>query len=416
MKRWKQTLALLLCAVLCFTTLSASAFAAENWPEKTDPIAACFTSGSRDSATSTGKFPEYRSGRTTWTLSNGVLVISGTGWASNANDKLFDGNPYIETVIVKDGVTGVDSGMFKDLPNFKNYIVMNNSTDIRASVQDCPLMDNFIIGANLENNPMHSLKREAYDYIKVTAGGVTGVTGGGVSVVQPVAIANRVFISSAFSDFNTAVTDAKALIAGMKLPVSALALLPVELGGTFSGPFVSNWAQTIVTSAENRGLIPGGLGEDYTRQITRAQFAALAVRTYETLTGTALTVRDTSDFADCTSTSSMDVYKAYDLGIMNGYNRADRRWETYIGPHDPITREQAATMLARLAQVLGKPLSKAASTPFIDGVSDWAKDNVSRVYNTGIMTGTSATTFSASSNFTIEQSIIAMVRMADYVS
>ena len=306
--------------------------------------------------------------------------------------------------------------MFKDLPNFKNYIVMNNSTDIRASVQDCPLMDNFIIGANLENNPMHSLKREAYDYIKVTAGGVTGVTGGGVSVVQPVAIANRVFISSAFSDFNTAVTDAKALIAGMKLPVSALALLPVELGGTFSGPFVSNWAQTIVTSAENRGLIPGGLGEDYTRQITRAQFAALAVRTYETLTGTALTVRDTSDFADCTSTSSMDVYKAYDLGIMNGYNRADRRWETYIGPHDPITREQAATMLARLAQVLGKPLSKAASTPFIDGVSDWAKDNVSRVYNTGIMTGTSATTFSASSNFTIEQSIIAMVRMADYVS
>ena len=277
-------------------------------------------------------------------------------------------------------------------------------------------MDNFIIGANLENNPMHSLKREAYDYIKVTAGGVTGVTGGGVSVVQPVAIANRVFISSAFSDFNTPVTDAKALIAGMKLPVSALALLPVELGGTFSGPFVSNWAQTIVTSAENRGLIPGGLGEDYTRQITRAQFAALAVRTYETLTGTALTVRDTSDFADCTSTSSMDVYKAYDLGIMNGYNRADRRWETYIGPHDPITREQAATMLARLAQVLGKPLSKAASTPFIDGVSDWAKDNVSRVYNTGIMTGTSATTFSASSNFTIEQSIIAMVRMADYVS
>ena len=32
------------------------------------------------------------------------------------------------------------------------------------------------------------------------------------------------------------------------------------------------------------------------------------------------------------------------------------------------------------------------------------------------MTGTSATTFSASSNFTIEQSIIAMVRMADYGS
>lgn len=71
-------------------------------------------------------------------------------------------------------------------------------------------------------------------------------------------------------------------------------------------------------------------------------------------------------------------------------------------------------MLARLAEALGKPLNASTSTPFTDAVSDWARDSVAKVYNAGIMTGTSSTTFSAKSNYTIEQSIVTMVRMANY--
>ncbi|MGO5029705.1 S-layer homology domain-containing protein [Candidatus Agathobaculum pullicola] len=71
-------------------------------------------------------------------------------------------------------------------------------------------------------------------------------------------------------------------------------------------------------------------------------------------------------------------------------------------------------MLARLVEALGKPLTAAASAPFTDTVSDWAKDSVAQVYNAGIMTGTSATTFDAKANYTIEQSIVTMVRIADY--
>ena len=50
MKRCKRTLALLLCAVLCFTALPISAFAAEDWPDVDDSIYDFFTTGSPGSA------------------------------------------------------------------------------------------------------------------------------------------------------------------------------------------------------------------------------------------------------------------------------------------------------------------------------------------------------------------------------
>ena len=418
MKRCKRTLALLLCAVLCLTDLPVSAFAAEDWPELTDPIETCFTTGSKGSAESTGKFPLYKEGHTTWTLSNGVLIIDGDGYAMDADDNLFEGNTHVETVIVKDNVSMVASGMFVNMPNLKNVIVMSNQTVVNKIVRDCPNMNNFIIGANLKDDDMKNSDTSLAN-IKVTMGGLTGMTGGGASVASPVPIANKVIISSEYSNLTTATNDAKALIAKMNLPASALALLPAELTGgaavetpVTSEPAVSTWAQTYVDTAETSGFIPAEtLGNDYTESITRAEFAALAVQTYETISGSEVTYT-ASNFADCTNNEA--VSKAYALDILAGYNSADTTSDVRVGPDNLITREQAATMLARLSEKLGKPLP-AGSTPFTDTVSDWAQENVAQVYNAGIMTGTSDTTFSAKSNYTIEQSIATMVRMAEYV-
>lgn len=413
MKRCKRTLALLLCAVLCFTALPVSAFAAEDWPERTDPIEAYFTTGSKGSAESTGKFPVYSDGdRTTWTLSNGVLIIDGTGKAMDAYDGLFEGNPYVETVIVKDGVTQVHPSMFRNMPNLKNVIVMSNQTMVSKIVLDCPNMNNFIIGANLKDEPMRC-SPESIDRVKVISGGQTGLF-----VARPVPIANSIVISSDYGNVATLTNDAKALITEMNLPASALALLPAELGGTFSdSPIVSDWAQDFVASAKKNYLLTSSLGNDYTRNITRAQFADLAIQTYEQLTGDNIEGDYISgNFADCKINKYPGVVKAYALGILTGYNSSEYRIGIYIGPNDPITREQAAAMLARLAEALGKPLPAAGSTPFTDTVSDWAQENVAQVYAAGIMTGTSDTTFSAKSNYTIEQSIATMVRMAEYVN
>lgn len=419
MKRCKRTLALLLSAVLCLTALPVSAFAAEDWPEKTDPIEAFFTTGSFGSAESTGRFPAYSdTDRTTWSLSDGVLIIDGTGMAAS-REYLFKDNPYIETVIVKEGITQVGPSLFRDMPNLKNVIVMSNQTYVNEIVRDCPNMNNFIMGANLDNEPMRCYP-EDIDRVKVTLGGLTGMAGGSASVARPVPIANRIVISSDYGNVATLTNEAAALIAKMNLPASALALLPAELTGgaavetpVTSEPAVSTWAQEYIDTAETSGFIPAEtLGNDYTESITRAEFAALAVQTYETISGNEISYT-ASNFADCTGNEA--VSKAYALGILAGYNSAESTSDVRVGPDNLITREQAATMLARLSEKLGKPMTAADSLPFTDNIADWAYENVAKVYDAGVMAGTSATTFSGSANYTIEQSVVTMVRIAEFV-
>lgn len=276
---------------------------------------------------------------------------------------------------------------------------------------------------------------------------------------------------------------AKSYVSQMNLPDWALAYLPVEMGGTETARTVgdvfnfesatlksnwndgtdsvtetpvtepetpvvntdatsvtySNWAAEDIITAISMGYLDDDpdvfgyqpavtdlLGSDYTRAITRGQFAALAIRYYETLmgdiTGKNYTIPVNSDddvFAD--STGDENMAKAYTLGILGGYNSAPDRSGVYVGPNDLITREQAATMLTRLMECLiddfdsvgrtGWTVWYADSLPFTDSISDWAYDGVRAVYGVGAMTGTTGTTFSPKSNYTIEQSIVTIMRI-----
>lgn len=276
---------------------------------------------------------------------------------------------------------------------------------------------------------------------------------------------------------------AKSYVSQMNLPDWALAYLPVEMGGTETARTVgdvfnfesatlksnwndgtdsvtetpvtepetpvvntdatsvtySNWAAEDIITAISMGYLDDDpdvfgyqpavtdlLGSDYTRAITRGQFAALAIRYYETLmsdiTGEDYTIAVNSGddvFAD--STGDTNMAKAYNLGIVGGYNNADTRAGVYVGPNDLITREQAATMLTRLMECLindfdsvgrtGWTVWYADSLPFTDTISDWALDGVRAVYGVGAMTGTTSTTFSPKSNYTIEQSIVTIMRI-----
>ena len=277
--------------------------------------------------------------------------------------------------------------------------------------------------------------------------------------------------------------QAKQYVANMNLPDWALAYLPVEMGGTGTARTVddmfnfentslksnwnngtgtvtenpvtepetpvvdtdadevtySNWAAEDIINAISMGYLDDDpdvfgyqpavtdlLGSDYTKAITRRQFAALAVRYYETLmsdiTGEDYTIPVNSGddvFADCSGDTNMA--KAFNLGIVSGYNSADTRAGVYVGPNDNITREQAATMLTRLMEQLivafdengrtGWTVWYADDLPFVDTISDWAYDGVRAVYGVGAMTGTSSTTFSAKDNYTIEQSVVTIMRI-----
>ena len=276
---------------------------------------------------------------------------------------------------------------------------------------------------------------------------------------------------------------AKSYVANMNLPDWALAYLPVEMGGTETARTVddvfnfttaslksnwndgtgtvtetpvtepetpiidtnadevtySNWAAEDIINAISMGYLDDDpdvfgyqpavtdlLGSDYTKAITRGQFAALAIRYYETLMGDitgedyTIPVNSGDDvFADCSGDTNMA--KAFNLGILGGYNSADTRAGVYVGPNDNITREQAATMLTRLMEKLivafdsvgrtGWTVWYADNLPFTDEIADWAYDGVRAVYGVGAMTGTSGTTFSPKSNYTIEQSIVTIMRI-----
>ena len=277
---------------------------------------------------------------------------------------------------------------------------------------------------------------------------------------------------------------AKSYVANMDLPDWALAYLPVEMGGTGTARAIgdvfdfetatlksnwsdstgsttetpvtepenpvtetpaadkvtySDWAESDIMSAGSKGYldtVPQGnapavtdlLGSDYTRAITRGQFAALSVRFYEQFmanyypgSNSTIVVNHGDDvFAD--SVGNEAVAKAYNLGILSGYNSANSRSGVYVGPDDNITREQAATMLARLMAIIDEETGRDfysntnfdTTLPFVDSIADWAMNGVKTVYYWGVMNGTSGTTFSGQSNYTIEQSIVTLMRIDDW--
>ena len=167
----------------------------------------------------------------------------------------------------------------------------------------------------------------------------------------------------------------------------------------------SSWAQAEVERAVEAGIVPENLRGAYTQAATRAEFCALAVGLYETVTGEEITER-----AEFTDTTDVNVQKMAGLGIVNGMGEG--RFE----PDSPLTREQAAALLSRLADSIGKPL--AASAPsFADNgsISGWAKDAVGQMQASGVMGGVGSNTFDPSGTYTREQSMITMLRMYEIV-
>lgn len=267
---------------------------------------------------------------------------------------------------------------------------------------------------------------------------------------------------AAFDNYYTRVemiSKVNAIIEAANLTDEALSLLPDELGGT-AGVYdtlanftVSTWAKNSVRDAFALGIMPDeasgtkhdNLGTDYTISITRGQFAELAVKLYETITNTTLPhyeaetinveygewtenglvtgVREEtrytyySKFADSNNGNHLHAIamgKMYGLGVITGYNSAESVYDVNLGPDDPITREQAATLLARLAEKLGVSMS-VVDTPFTGSPSAWAAEGVAKMYSIGVMSGTSSTTFSPKASYTTEQSVVTMLRLYEIV-
>ena len=189
---------------------------------------------------------------------------------------------------------------------------------------------------------------------------------------------------------------------------------PPELHGF---DIASEWASESIMRAHSLGLIPQSLFAfptftDYTLPITRTEFSALAVAFFETVTGKEIT--GSMSFND---TNDINVQKMGYLGVVSGVGNGN------FDPYNVITREQAAVMLANLAEAVGHPLPlwlRGLHPSFLiadyDDISSWAVQSVVQIYQAGIMSGAGDRRFVPQSPYTREQSIITILRLFDMVN
>jgi uncharacterized protein YkwD len=151
--------------------------------------------------------------------------------------------------------------------------------------------------------------------------------------------------------------------------------------------------------------------EDYTRPTTRADFCMLAVLVYESIIQEEIIEHMT--FED---TDDINAQKMGGLGVVTGVGK------NMFAPDKRITREQAAVMVARMMYSLGIVIeeeigeeTEREAFEFADSdyISSWAVEAIGQVRAAGIMTGNCDGFFMPREHFTIEQSIITLLRLYD---
>lgn len=164
----------------------------------------------------------------------------------------------------------------------------------------------------------------------------------------------------------------------------------------FSFARVSEWAKDEITEANALGLIPDVIqGKDLSKKINRAEFAAVAVQLYQTLTGAELTTDGARNFEDISSNAAKEeILKASAVDIVAGIS------DTLYEPDTDINREQLAAMLCRTIKKYKFEdwtletdseyyLDSEGVKKFADDdlISDYAKPSVYYMVKMGIING-----------------------------
>lgn len=167
---------------------------------------------------------------------------------------------------------------------------------------------------------------------------------------------------------------------------------------------VADWAREQVDSAAVKGLMPDSLGDDFTVNITRAQFAALSVKLYEAMSGEEAPAPGGSPFSD---TDDPAVIQANALGIVDG------KGDGKFAPDDLVTRQEAALMLSRVYTRLGGGIPKVEATTFADNnkVASWAMDAVAFMSDNKIVNGKGDNKFDPLGSASIQEAMVIALRM-----
>lgn len=207
--------------------------------------------------------------------------------------------------------------------------------------------------------------------------------------------------------------DASAMVVSYRVRMMIYAPTTVYAASPWSnvatlGIVASSWATEDIAKALNYGIVPDSIKSDYTRPITREEFAELAVRFYEVYTGKSAVASPADTFSDCTNP---EVLKAFKLLIVSGVGG---------GKFDPKTltnREQIAAMLYRAIKAIEPTadLSTAGAPKFSDdnNVSSYFVESVKFMAKKGFILG-SAGKFDPKGTCTREMAVLIAVRVFEH--
>ncbi len=179
---------------------------------------------------------------------------------------------------------------------------------------------------------------------------------------------------------------------------------------------MDKWAVKEVTKAIKNNLVPKNLQNNYREKITRKDFAQLIVSLIEAkygkdiekvifdLNGKKLErIIEEEPFID---TKDKNVMAAKTLYIINGVGG------NKFAPNNSISRQDAAVLLQKTAEFLGKD-STNASLSFKDKskISKYAKQAVADMYSLKVMNGVGKNKFNPKGTYTREQAYITIYRL-----
>jgi len=146
----------------------------------------------------------------------------------------------------------------------------------------------------------------------------------------------------------------------------------------------SSWAVPELNKAAEYGLITDKIKDNMKKLITSEEFAEIAVELYERCTGKEAAYSDMNAFVD---TQNPEIFKAYDLKIVNGTNLQRR----LFSPDRFTNREQVAAMMFRAVSAI-KPdadLTAEITEEFADekDISNWALESVGFMIKNGFLKG-----------------------------
>ncbi len=175
----------------------------------------------------------------------------------------------------------------------------------------------------------------------------------------------------------------------------------------------AEWTQETLLNASSIGLFPDEFNlfeANCSGNITRAEFAEVAVHLYQALSGIELLnytgLSKEHPFTDVDRYNSTIGY-AYNLGIVKGNDA------THFAPDGTLTREQAVVMLARVYTKLYGDIPQATATSFADDdqVSGYAKSELAFMASKGIVNGVGGNRFAPKRQLSIQEAIVIAYRM-----